>query len=98
MFRACRQGSDVGSQYRSTILYSLAEQKAKAEGVMKKMQKDLDRPIVTELKKLEVFYPAEGYHIDYYRKNHFQPYCELVIGSKIAKVKEKFGISALSAT
>jgi peptide-methionine (S)-S-oxide reductase len=88
-----RQGSDVGSQYRSIILYTSAEQKAKAEGFMKKLSKDFDRPIVTELKKLEVFYPAEGYHKDYYKKNHSQPYCELVIGPKIAKVKKKFGLN-----
>jgi peptide-methionine (S)-S-oxide reductase len=87
-----RQGNDVGSQYRSIILYSSEEQKAKAEEFMKKLQKDFNRPIVTELKKLEVFYPAEDYHRDYYKKNHFQPYCLLVIGPKIAKVKKKFGL------
>lgn len=87
-----RQDSDVGSQYRSMILYNTQEQKKKAEEFIRKIQKDFDRPIVTEIKKLDVFYPAEEYHKDYYAKNRFQPYCSLVIGPKIAKIKKKFGL------
>ncbi|MGA3021170.1 MAG: peptide-methionine (S)-S-oxide reductase MsrA [Candidatus Micrarchaeales archaeon] len=87
-----RQGNDIGSQYRSIILYNSAEQKTKAEEFIKGLQKELDKPILTEIKKLEVFYPAEGYHRDYYKKNRFQPYCALVIGPKIAKVKKKFSL------
>ncbi len=87
-----RQGADSGSQYRSIILYSTPEQKSESEAYIKKIQKDFDNPIVTEIKKLDKFYPAEKYHKDYYDNNRFQPYCAIVIGPKIAKVKKKFGL------
>ena len=87
-----RQGADEGPEYRSIILYSSDEQKEQAIAYMKKIQANFDKPIVTELKKLDAFYPAEGYHKDYYQNNKLQPYCALVIGPKIAKVKKKFGL------
>jgi len=85
-----RQGVDVGTQYRSIILYSSERQKKKAEGFIKKIQKDFKNPIVTEIKKLSAFYPAEGYHKDYYTKNPLQPYCALTIGPKIEKIKKRY--------
>src|SRR5271157_5206603 len=85
-----RQGNDVGSQYRSIILYTSEGQKGRIAAFLKKAQGDFDRPIVTEVKRLGVFYPAEEYHSDYYRRNPFQPYCLLEIGPKVAKVKKKF--------
>lgn len=87
-----RQGGDVGTQYRSIILYNSEEQKQISENFIKRIQKDFSRPIVTEIKKLESFYPAEDYHQKYYEKNHAQPYCSIVIGSKIQKVKHKYGL------
>jgi peptide-methionine (S)-S-oxide reductase len=87
-----RQGADFGTQYRSIVLYTSAEQKAVIEKFIKERQKDFDKPIVTEVKKLDVFYPAEGYHQKYYDKNRSQPYCSVVIGPKIAKVKKKYGL------
>ena len=47
-------------------------------------------PIVTELKPLEAFYPAEFYHEDYYLHNSRQPYCQVVISPKLKKLKEEF--------
>ena len=46
-----------------------------------------DLPIVTEIVPFLVFYPAEPYHEDYYRLNPHQPYCQAVIGPKIAKFR-----------
>ena len=85
-----RQGNDIGSQYRSIILYTNKEQKDLAESYINKIQKDYDKKIVTEVKKLVKFYPAESYHQNYYEKNSNAPYCQLVISPKIEKVKKKF--------
>ena len=84
-----RQGEDVGSQYRSAIFCTSKEQKKKAEEFIRKIQKDYEKPIVTEVKMLDKFYSAEDYHKQFYEKNHYHPYCLVVIGPKLAKVKEK---------
>lgn len=86
-----RQGNDVGSQYRSVIFCATKEQKKAAEDFIRVLQKSYGKPIVTEVKMLENFYPAEGYHQEFYEKNHYHPYCLLVIRPKLAKVKEKLG-------
>lgn len=84
-----RQDSDVGTQYRSIILYTGKEQKAAIEAFMGKLKGSYGKPIVTELKELERFYPAEDYHKDYYRKNAHKPYCQMVIAPKIMKARKK---------
>ena len=87
-----RQGNDVGSQYRSLILYETDDQRRAVEAFIKKLTDDkvFAKPIVTEIKKLEAFYEAETYHRDYYDKNRDQPYCQFVIDPKIKKLREKF--------
>ncbi|VVB76817.1 Peptide methionine sulfoxide reductase MsrA [uncultured archaeon] len=85
-----RQGPDVGSQYRSMLLYVAPAQKKIIDASIIKAQADFKRPIVTEVGKLDAFYPAEEYHKDYYQKNPLQPYCLVSIGPKIAKAKKKF--------
>ena len=87
-----KQGNDVGSQYRSAILYTSDEQKFAAEGIIKELTDAhaYSLPIVTEVKALEKFYPAEEYHKNYYNQNQNQPYCQLVINPKLKKFKEKF--------
>ena len=62
-----RQGADVGTSYRSIILYRDANQKAVAEEVRKEAQKDWPDPIVTEIVPLQAFYQAEDYHQDYHK-------------------------------
>ena len=83
-----RQGADVGSQYRSSILYSSADQKREAENFISTLNKDkaISKPIVTELKMLETFYPAEAYHQDYYQLHPEKGYCQAVIAPKLAKL------------
>lgn len=87
-----RQGNDVGPQYRSVIFYHSPEQKATAEAVMAEFEaaKIWDNPIVTELKPFEVFYPAEDYHQEYFKRNPHQPYCAFVVAPKVSKFRKKF--------
>ena len=87
-----KQGHDVGTQYRSVVLYTTENQKVKVE----KFIKDLDeadqggKPIVTEVKPLEKFFEAEEYHRDYYSNNSSQPYCQIVISPKLKKLQDRF--------
>jgi len=83
-----RQGADVGTQYRSIILYQDAEQKAAAETAIARAQENFARPIVTELVPLEKFWPAEDYHQDYFAKNPHAGYCRVVIAPKVSKLKK----------
>ena len=87
-----RQGEDVGTQYRSAIFNHTPEQKATAERVIRELaaEKVWDDPVVTELKPLDAFYPAEQYHRDYYRRNPNQGYCRAVIAPKVAKVRKLY--------
>lgn len=85
-----QQGNDIGTQYRSIILYTSEEQKTLGEESIKAAQEDITEPIVTELKAFEKFYEAEDYHKNYYAKNVLQPYCQVVISPKLSKLREKF--------
>jgi peptide-methionine (S)-S-oxide reductase len=83
-----RQGADVGTQYRSAIFFHSPEQQAAAIAAMKKAQADFTQPIVTEVTKASVFYPAENYHQDYYFLNkNKNGYCSAVISPKLKKLK-----------
>jgi peptide-methionine (S)-S-oxide reductase len=84
-----RQGNDSGTQYRSIILYSSEAQRAAAEKSKTEAQKELSKPIVTEIVPLTKFYKGEGYHQDYYRDNPNQPYCRVVIRPKVEKFEKK---------
>ena len=83
-----RQGADVGPQYRSIILYDSEEQKAAAEASLEKAGKNFKDPIVTEIVPLETFYPAEGYHQDFFEKNPNAAYCQYVIAPKLKKLEQ----------
>jgi len=87
-----RQGGDVGTQYRSAIFYHDDEQKNIAEELIKSLnaQQIWDRPIVTEVTKLDKFYVAEDYHQEYFARNTFQPYCQAVVAPKVAKFRKHF--------
>ena len=87
-----RQGADVGTQYRSAIFYHDEEQKKVAEELIKDLnaQKIWDRPIVTEVSKLDKFYMAEDYHQEYFARNPYQPYCTAVVAPKVSKFRKHF--------
>ena len=79
-----RQGADVGTQYRSIILYHSPEQRETALELIRELEPQgiWDSPIVTEVVALDDFYPAEGYHDDYFRRNPEQQYCQAVINQQ----------------
>jgi methionine-S-sulfoxide reductase len=87
-----RQGNDVGTQYRSIVLYRNEEQKHTTEEVINEIneQKVWDKPIVTQVVPFEKFYPAENYHQNYFAQNSDQPYCQIVIEPKVLKLRKKF--------
>ncbi len=84
-----RQGYDVGTQYRSIILYHDDAQKETAEKVISNLQKYFDNEIVTEVSKFTDFYKAEEHHQNYYNDNTNQPYCVNVIDPKLEKLKKE---------
>lgn len=87
-----RQGNDVGPQYRSGIFYHDDEQRHAAEKVMSEVDaaKIYDQPIITEINKFEIFYPAESYHQNYYANHPERGYCQMVITPKVSKFRQKF--------
>ena len=87
-----RQGGDRGTQYRSGVYYETPEQKAAAERVVADLtaQGVFDRPIVTEVEPLDVFYPAEDYHQDYFERNPDQTYCAAVIAPKVSELRRLY--------
>jgi peptide-methionine (S)-S-oxide reductase len=87
-----RQGNDTGTQYRSGIYYTTPEQKAEAEKIIAELtdEKAFGKPIVTEVKALENYWPAEAYHQDFFEKNPYQGYCMAVAAPKVAKFRKTF--------
>ncbi len=87
-----RQGNDVGTHYRSIILYTTENQKKEAEDFIKEINASNSggKALVTEVKPLEKFYEAEDYHKDYFARNQDQAYCQIVINPKLEKVQQKF--------
>jgi peptide-methionine (S)-S-oxide reductase len=87
-----RQGADVGTQYRSVILWHDEEQRAIAERTILELEQSnvFDAPIVTEVVPLEAFYPAEDVHQRYFDRNAGAPYCRIVIEPKLAKLRQRY--------
>lgn len=87
-----RQGNDVGTQYRSIILYKNEKERIQAKKSLKMANNsgEYRKPIVTEIKPLDAFFEAEDYHHDYFKMNPNQPYCRVVISPKVEHFFEKF--------
>ncbi len=85
-----RQGNDIGTQYRSIILYNNDDEGEKIKDFIKSQQKNYNKPIVTEVKKLEEFYEAEDYHHNYFKNNMSNPYCAMVIRPEVNDATVKF--------
>jgi peptide-methionine (S)-S-oxide reductase len=82
-----RQGNDEGTQYRSAIFFHSDEQQKIAEASKKKHQAEFKSPIVTEITKASIFYPATEDHQNYYNLNrNTNPYCRIVIWPKLKKL------------
>ena len=87
-----RQGSDVGTQYRSIILYHNETQRQEAEETIAVLGSEeiWDDPIVTQVEAFQAFYKAEGYHQEYFENNPNQGYCRIVITPKVEKFEKAF--------
>ncbi|MDX1440219.1 MAG: peptide-methionine (S)-S-oxide reductase MsrA [Rubricoccaceae bacterium] len=87
-----RQGADIGTQYRSIVLYHDEEQRATAEDVVASLVSDrvFDRPIVTEIVPFSAFYEAESHHQNYFASNPNKPYCQAVIAPKVARLRRHY--------
>lgn len=84
-----RQGKDIGSQYRSVILWTTEEQQACIEHAVRNQEKRYDAPVVTEIRRLDIFYPAESYHRRYFERHPDAAYCAVVIRPKVVAVARK---------
>jgi len=87
-----RQGADIGTQYRSIILYTTEKQKVEAEMFIHELNDSSveGKSIVTEIKPLKKFYVAEDYHKNYFENHPENSYCEIVINPKLEKVQKQF--------
>lgn len=87
-----RQGNDVGTQYRSTIVYHDEGQKTLAHDYIQQIENSgvFKSKIVTTLEKLDVFYIADDYHQNYYNQNGEAGYCQYVIRPKVEKFQKKY--------
>lgn len=85
-----RQGADVGTQYRSVMLYADQLQKDAFKAAIERAKKHWNNPIVTELQPLQHFYEAEPEHQDYFNKNPKAGYCQVVIIPKIVKARQTY--------
>lgn len=87
-----RQGADVGTQYRSIILWHDAEQQTAAEAMVAELEAEgvFDDPIVTERRAMDRFWIAEEHHQGYFRANPTQGYCAAVVGPKVAKFRRRY--------
>jgi peptide-methionine (S)-S-oxide reductase len=82
----------VGTEYRSIVLYTTEAQKTDTEKFIAEIEASHTEGghITTEVKPLDVFYPAEEYHRDYFARNPEKAYCQLVINQKLEKIQKKF--------
>lgn len=87
-----RQGADVGTQYRSIILYATEEQHDITQSYIEKLKSSgiYSDPVVTQVISLDAFYPAEEYHARYYEMHPDEGYSVAVIKPKVDKIKEKY--------
>ncbi len=87
-----KQGADIGTQYRSIVLYTTENQKNKTHEAIKRLdeKKIYQNKIVTQTQMLETFYPAEKYHHNYFENNNEQAYCRFVIQPKVDKINRLF--------
>lgn len=85
-----RQGNDIGPQYRSIVLTHDDAQRDTAKAVMAEVAPLWDAPLTTEIEPLEAFYPAEEEHDDYFARNPWSGYCQVVVAPKVAKFRKKY--------
>ncbi|MCU4924937.1 peptide-methionine (S)-S-oxide reductase MsrA [Halobacteria archaeon AArc-dxtr1] len=94
-----RQGPDVGTQYRSIILYEDDDQRELTEAYIEAVDEEggYDDEIVTEVEPLNEFWGAEEKHQNYFKKNPSDAYCRMHAQPKVEKVRKKFAEKAKQA-
>lgn len=87
-----RQGADRGTQYRSAIFVHSPEQRVAAEQLIASLNADntFGSKVVTEVSDATVFYAAEDYHQEFFRRNPNQGYCMAVVTPKVSKFRKLF--------
>ncbi|MGE4335869.1 MAG: peptide-methionine (S)-S-oxide reductase MsrA [Pigmentiphaga sp.] len=87
-----RQGNDVGPQYQSAIFCQSGEQRETARETIAELERNdvFGAPLVTRLYDAARFWPAEGYHYDYFNQHPSQGYCQFIIAPKVAKLRQSF--------
>ena len=75
-----RQGGDIGNQYRTGIYYLDEKDLEIINKTLEEEKKKYDKPIVTEIMPLKIYYKAEDYHQDYLKKNP-GGYCHIDLNS-----------------
>ena len=87
-----RQGPDRGTHYRSIAFYETAEEKEIIQEIIQKLTtaKRYPDPIVTEVKKFDVFYQAEDYHQDYKKNNPNNPYIRAVSKPRVSTFLQNY--------
>jgi peptide-methionine (S)-S-oxide reductase len=84
-----RQGPDTGTQYRSAIFPTNAEQAQIARTYIAQLDQAhaFKKPIVTRIEPDRAFYPAETYHQDFLTRNPTYPYIAINDIPKIDDLK-----------
>jgi len=87
-----RQGPDVGSQYRSAIFYTSADQQKLALASIQQITDahTFSKPIVTQIVPLQKFYRAEEHHQNYLALHPTQPYIVFNDMPKLAQLRKQF--------
>jgi peptide-methionine (S)-S-oxide reductase len=86
-----RQGNDVGTQYRSAMFPADDEENSAMSAAISRAQTDWPLPIVTTIEPRSRWWPAEGYHQDFWNgEGQRNPYCMAVIPPKLAKLRKGF--------
>ena len=87
-----KQGADRGTQYRSAIFVHSPAQRLLADKIITQLntEKIWGSPIVTEVTDAPIFYPAEDYHQEFFKRNPNQGYCMAVVSPKLSKFRQKF--------
>jgi peptide-methionine (S)-S-oxide reductase len=86
------QGADTGTQYRSAIFYTSAEQQKAAQSYIQQLTATYtySAPIVTQLVPLQQFYAAEEYHQNYLALHPSQPYIMFNDIPKVEQLRKQF--------
>ncbi|WP_174286345.1 peptide-methionine (S)-S-oxide reductase MsrA [Sphingomonas bacterium] len=86
-----RQGNDVGTQYRSAMFPADDAQAAAMTAAKDRAQAESAKPVVTTIEPMAEWFPAEGYHQDYWETSgRSNPYCMAVIPPKLQKLRKSF--------